>query len=71
VQTVRREQNPRYYDLLRAVEKETGVPVLLNTSFNVRGEPMVCSPQDAVNCYLNSGIDALVLGDCLLRKADR
>jgi len=69
VQTVRREQNPRYYDLLRAFEERTGVPVLLNTSFNIRGEPVVCTPDDAVNCYLNSGIDALVLGDYLTKKA--
>jgi len=69
VQTVRREQNPRYYDLLRAFEERTGVPVLLNTSFNIRGEPIVCTPADAVNCFLNSGIDALVLGDCLTSKA--
>ena len=62
VQTVERERNPLYYDLLRRFERRTGVPVVLNTSFNIRGEPIVCTPEDAIRTYLKSGIDALVLG---------
>jgi predicted NodU family carbamoyl transferase/2-polyprenyl-3-methyl-5-hydroxy-6-metoxy-1,4-benzoquinol methylase len=68
VQTVTRDGNPLYYDLLKAVERRTGVPIVVNTSFNVRGEPIVCSPQDAINCFFETGIDALVLGNCLLTE---
>jgi len=69
VQTVRREQNPLYYDLLRAFQQRTGVPVLVNTSFNTRGEPIVCTPRDAVECFWTSPLDALVIGPFLLQKA--
>jgi carbamoyltransferase len=62
-QTVRRSANPRFYDLLRAFEHRTGLPVLLNTSFNAAGEPIVCSPGDAIRSFLAMGLDALVLGD--------
>jgi carbamoyltransferase len=62
IQTVARESNPRYYDLIDEFGRRTGVPVLLNTSFN-RSEPIVASPRDAIDCYLKSGIDVLVLGD--------
>jgi carbamoyltransferase len=68
VQTVRREENPRYYDLITALGEITGVPVVLNTSFNVRGEPIVNTPADAVRCFLGTDIDALFLGDLLLEK---
>jgi carbamoyltransferase len=68
VQTVRAEENPRYWKLIKAFEKLTGVPVLLNTSFNVMGEPIVCSPADAVNCFHATGIDALVLGNHIVSK---
>ncbi len=68
VQTVRREANPRYYALLEAFGRRTGVPMLVNTSFNVRGEPIVCTPDDAVACFLGTSIDALVLGDLLLGR---
>ena len=68
VQTVRREQNPPYYDLLRAFQRRTGVPVLVNTSFNTRGEPIVCTPRDAVECFWTSPLDALVNGPFLLEK---
>ncbi len=68
VQTVRREQNPLYYDLLRAFQRRTGVPVLVNTSFNTRGEPIVCTPRDAVECFWTSPLDALVIGSFLLEK---
>ncbi len=68
VQTVRHDQNPRYYDLLVAFERLTGVPVLVNTSFNTRGEPVVCSPRDAVECFWTSPLDALVIGSYLVEK---
>jgi carbamoyltransferase len=68
VQTVSAETNPVYYRLIRAVEKRTGIPVVLNTSFNVRGEPIVCTPEDAYNCFVNTDIDALVVGNCLITE---
>ncbi len=68
VQTINREQHPRYYDLLKAFEARTGVPVLVNTSFNTRGEPIVCTPRDAVECFATSPLDALVIGPFLLEK---
>ena len=67
-QTVNRETNPSYCDLLEHFGEETGVPVLLNTSFNVKGEPIVCTPREALACFFNTGMDALVLGRFLLRK---
>ncbi len=63
VQTVTEEHNGRYYRLIREFQRQTGVPIVINTSFNVRGEPIVCTPQDAYNTYLNTGIDVLVIGD--------
>lgn len=71
VQTVRREQNPAYYDVLAAFEQRTGVPILVNTSFNTRGEPIVCTPRDAVECFWTSPLDALVIGPFLLEKPAR
>jgi len=68
VQTIRREQNASYYDLLAAFHRRTGVPVLINTSFNTRGEPIVCSPRDAVESFWTSPLDALVIGPFLLEK---
>jgi len=68
IQTIRREQHPRYYDLVRAFYERTGCPVLINTSFNVRGEPIVESPEDALNCFLHTYMDYLVLGSFLLTK---
>jgi carbamoyltransferase len=68
IQTVNREQYPLYYDLLRAFQRRTGVPVLVNTSFNTRGEPIVCTPRDAVECFWTSPLDALVIGSYLLEK---
>ncbi|MBL8564259.1 MAG: carbamoyltransferase [Hyphomicrobiaceae bacterium] len=68
VQTVRENQNPRLYRLLKEFEKLTGVPVLLNTSFNVRGEPIVEAPEDAVACFLSTGLDYLALHDMLISK---
>jgi len=68
VQTINRAQNARYYDVIRAFGERTGVPVLVNTSFNTRGEPMVCTPRDAVECFWTSPLDALVIGSYLLEK---
>src|SRR5581483_3744603 len=68
IQTINRHQNPRYYDLLRAFQARTGVPVLVNTSFNTRGEPIVCTPRDAVECFWSTPLDALVIGSFLLDK---
>jgi carbamoyltransferase len=68
IQTINREQNKPYYDLLKAFQTRTGVPVLVNTSFNTRGEPIVCSPRDAIECFWTSPLDALVIGPFLLQK---
>ncbi len=68
VQTVTAETNPRYYALLRAFARLTGVPVLLNTSFNLKGEPIVCSPKDAIRTFYSSGLDFLVLGNFIVAK---
>jgi carbamoyltransferase len=68
VQTVTRDTNPGYYDLIKAFEARTGCAVLVNTSFNVRGEPIVCTPADAYRCFMRTNIDALVLGPFLLDK---
>ena len=68
VQTVRREDNPRYYDVIKAFQSLTGYPVVVNTSFNVRGEPIVQSPEDAYRCFMRTEMDFLVLGSYLLDK---
>ena len=66
VQTVTKEDNGRYYELIKGFEELTGLPVLLNTSFNRAGEPIVNSPEDAVRCFIAGGLDALVLEDYLI-----
>lgn len=71
VQTVHSDTNPRYHALLTAFKERTGCPVLVNTSFNVRGEPIVCTPGDAYRCFRGTGIDALVIGNCFLRKEEQ
>jgi carbamoyltransferase len=68
VQTINCEQHPLYYDLLKAFQRRTGVPVLVNTSFNTRGEPIVCSPRDAIESFWTSPLDVLVIGSFLLEK---
>jgi carbamoyltransferase len=68
IQTVNRAQNPVYYDLLRAVQQRTGVPVLINTSFNTRSEPIVQSPRDALESFWTTPLDALAIGSFLLEK---
>ncbi len=68
IQTVSQQTQPRFHALLRAFQARTGCPVLVNTSFNIRGEPIVCTPQEAFNCFLRTGMDCLVLGSFLLEK---
>jgi carbamoyltransferase len=71
VETVERTTNPRYHALLTAFQRRTGCPVLVNTSFNVRGEPIVCTPEDGWRCFLYTGMDALAMGNCLLLKEEQ
>lgn len=68
IQTVHRETNPRYHSLLSGFKAVTGCPVLVNTSFNVRGEPIVCTPEDAFRCFMGTEIEALAIGNCFLNK---
>jgi carbamoyltransferase len=68
IQSINRSQNPLYYDLIKEFETRTGVPVIINTSFNVRGEPIVCTPEDAYRCFMRTHMDYLVLGPYLLDK---
>jgi carbamoyltransferase len=68
VQSVTRAQNARYYDLIKAFATKTGVPAVLNTSFNLKGEPIVNSPFDAIRTFYTSGLDALILDRFLIRK---
>ena len=69
IQTVHRETNPRYHALIHVFKQRTGCPVLVNTSFNVRGEPIVCTPEDAWRCFVGTAIDSLAIGNCFLDKA--
>jgi carbamoyltransferase len=71
VQTVHADTNPRYHALITAFHARTGCPVLVNTSFNVRGEPIVCTPADAFGCFMGTGLDLLAIGNCILRKEDQ
>lgn len=71
IHTIRREMNPLFYDILRAFEALTGCPVIINTSFNVRGEPIVCTPEDAYQCFMRTEMDALVLETFLLERAQQ
>jgi carbamoyltransferase len=71
IQTVHTDTNPRFHALLTAFKAETGCPVLINTSFNVRGEPIVCTPEDAFRCFMGSDIEVLVVGNCSLNKEDQ
>jgi len=71
VQTVRREDNPLYHELLSAFERLTGCAVLVNTSFNVRGEPIVCTPAEAFACFMRTEMDCLAIGDFLLLKSEQ
>jgi carbamoyltransferase len=71
IQTVRREANPLYYDIIDAFHRRTGCPVIVNTSFNVRGEPIVGSPEDAYRCFMRTNMDVLVLENFVLDKAEQ
>jgi carbamoyltransferase len=71
IQTVDSERHGRFYKLLKAFEAKTGCPVLINTSFNVRGEPIVCTPEDAYRCFMATDMEALVIGSCLLLKEEQ
>lgn len=71
IQSVHEETNPRFHALLSAFKRRTGCPVIVNTSFNVRGEPLVCTPEDAFRCFMGTEIEVLAAGNCLLRKEDQ
>ncbi len=71
LQTVHRETNPRYWGLISEFRNLTGCGVIINTSFNVRGEPIVCTPEDAYRCFMRTEMDYLVVGDHLLKKEDQ
>ncbi len=71
LQTVTRESHADFYDLIRAFDARTGCPLVINTSFNVRGEPIVCSPDDAYLCFMRTDMDVLVLGDHVLYKEEQ
>jgi carbamoyltransferase len=71
IQTVHRETNPRYYKLIETFESKTGCSVLVNTSFNVRGEPIVCTPEDAYRCFMRTQMDSLVLENCFIHKEEQ
>lgn len=71
VQTVHRETNPRYHALIDRFRQLTGTPVVVNTSFNVRGEPIVCTPEDSFRCFMGTEIEALAVENCLLLKSEQ
>ena len=71
IQTVHLDTNPRFYKLIAAFKQRTGCPVVVNTSFNVRGEPIVCTPEDAFRCFMGTDMDVLAIGNCFLNKSDQ
>ena len=71
IQTVKKQTNSFFYDLIKEFETITGCPILLNTSFNIRGEPIVCSPKDAFNCIMGTELDVLVIGNYIMLKKDQ
>ena len=71
IQTVDEERHGRYYRLLKEFKKQTGCGVVINTSFNIRGEPIVCTPQDAYQCFMATDMDVLVLENCLVYKHEQ
>ena len=71
IQTVHQNTNPRYYKLIKNFKEITGCPILVNTSFNIRGEPIVCSVKDAFRCFMGTNLDILVLEDFILYKSDQ
>lgn len=71
LQTVHIDTNPRYYAVISKFKEKTGCPIVVNTSFNVRGEPIICTPTDAFKCFMGTELDVLAIGRCLLTKADQ
>ena len=71
IQTVHENTNPKYYNLIKSFYKKTNCPILVNTSFNVRGEPIVNTPEDAFNCFMGTELDKLIIGNCYLDKNDQ
>ena len=71
VQTVHAGTNPRYHALISAFKAKTGCPVIVNTSFNIRGEPIVCTPEDAFRCFMGTEVEVLVVENCFLRKEEQ
>ena len=71
IQTVHQQTNPLYHALISRFKEMTACPVIVNTSFNVRGEPIVCLPEDAFRCFMGTEIDILAVGNCLLRKEEQ
>jgi carbamoyltransferase len=71
LQTVSKETNPLYHQLITAFKKKTGYGLVVNTSFNVRGEPIVCTPEEAFRCFLSTGMDCLAIGSCFLEKEEQ
>ena len=70
VQTVTKSSNKLFYNLLKSFKKVTKCPILVNTSFNIKDEPIVCNPSDAINCFFKTGMDILVIGNYLIKKKD-
>ena len=68
IQTVNQVTNPDFYKILKEFEKISGFPILLNTSFNVNGEPIVATPDDAINTFFNSGLDTIIMGEVIIEK---
>ena len=71
IQTVHKETNPRYWELINTFKEQTGYALVINTSFNVRGEPIVCTPYDAYRCFMNTEMDYLVIGNFLYNKKEQ
>ena len=71
IQTVHAETNPRYHALISAFKDRTGCPIVVNTSFNIRGEPIVCTPEEAFQCFMGTELDVLVVGNCILEKSEQ
>jgi carbamoyltransferase len=71
IQTVHEDTNPRFHALLSTFKARTGCPVLVNTSFNIRGEPIVCTPEDAFRCFMGTEVEVLAVGNCYLRKEEQ
>ena len=71
IQSVHKETNSKYYKLISEFKKKTDCPVIINTSFNVRGEPIVNTPEDAFNCFMGTDLDTLVIGNCYLKKENQ